>query len=259
MPALTTIAIAGGAALTAAGSAGNMIKGAKRAKDAQKALNNFKRQELKNVTEGMRVSTLGAELQTQEAQRRFATSVDALRSGGVRGLVGGLGQQEQMQQSQQQQIGAGLDQQQVAIDQMAAQDEQRIRQMQEQRESAAIAGLGSEIAAGKAQQQQGMAGIAEAGMSVLSAGMNGQLGGAKGSVEQAQKAAANYAGTAAQQAGAAKASAAAAFGGGFTDKNNPLTRAAFTAPNPLGTGVGYVPMDGIFGGNPYGLTKPGKN
>jgi hypothetical protein len=178
MAIATGTAILAGAALTAAGSAGNMIKGAKRAKDAQKALNNFKRQELKNVTEGMRVSTLGAELQTQEAQRRFATSVDALRSGGVRGLVGGLGQQEQLQQSQQQQIGAGLDQQQVAIDQMAAQDEQRIRQMQEQRESAAIAGLGSEIAAGKAQQQQGIAGIAEAGMSVLTAGMNGQLGGA---------------------------------------------------------------------------------
>lgn len=186
MAALTTIAIAGGAALTAAGSAGNMIKGAKRAKDAQKALNNFKRQELKNVTEGMRVSTLGAELQTQEAQRRFATSVDALRSGGVRGLVGGLGQQEQIQQAGQQQIGAGLDQQQVAIDQMAAQDEQRIRQMQEQRESAAIAGLGSEIAAGKAQQQQGIAGIAEAGMSVLSAGIGGQLGGGAAAVPGAE-------------------------------------------------------------------------
>lgn len=174
MAIATGTAILAGAALTAAGSAGNMIKGAKRAKDAQKALNNFKRQELKNVTEGMRVSTLGAELQTQEAQRRFATSVDALRSGGVRGLVGGLGQQEQLQQIEQQKIGTGLDQQQVAIDQMAAQDEQRIRQMQEQRESSAIAGLGSEIAAGKAQQQQGIAGIAEAGMSMLSAGINSQ-------------------------------------------------------------------------------------
>ena len=253
MAIATGTAILAGAALTAAGSAGNMIKGAKRAKDAQKALNNFKRQELKNVTEGMRVSTMGAELQTQEAQRRFATSVDALRSGGVRGLVGGLGQQEQLQQSQQQKIGAGLDQQQQQIDKFAREDQQRIREIQEKRESGAIAGLGQEIAAGKDQQQQGIAGIAEAGMSVLTAGLNGQLGGATDGVAQAQKAATNYAGTAAQKAGAAKAAASAAFGGGFTEANNPLTRAAFTAPNPLGNGVGYVPMDGIFGGNPYNL------
>lgn len=253
MAIATGTAILAGAALTAAGSAGNMIKGAKRAKDAQKALNNFKRQELKNVTEGMRVSTLGAELQTQEAQRRFATSVDALRSGGVRGLVGGLGQQEQLQQIEQQKIGAGLDQQQFTINEMAAKDDQRIREIQEQRESSAIAGLGSEIAAGKAQQQQGIAGIAEAGMSMLSAGINSQPPFPPGGPGAPGSDATNYAGTAAQKAGAAKAAASAAFGGGFTEANNPLTRAAFTAPNPLGNGVGYVPMDGIFGGNPYNL------
>lgn len=179
MAAFTTIAVAAGAALTAGGGAANMIKGAKRAKNAQKALDNFKRQELKNVTEGMRVSTLGAELQTQEAQRRFATSVDALKSGGVRGLVGGLGRQEQLQQVQQQQIAADLDRQQINIDQMAAQDEARIQGMQERRESAAIAGLGSEIAAGKAQQAQGFASIAEAGTSLLAAGMGAAGGGAE--------------------------------------------------------------------------------
>lgn len=184
MAAFTTIAVAAGAALTAGGGAANMIKGAKRAKNAQKALDNFKRQELKNVTEGMRVSTLGAELQTQEAQRRFATSVDALKSGGVRGLVGGLGRQEQLQQVQQQQIAADLDRQQINIDQMAAQDEARIQGMQERRESAAIAGLGSEIAAGKAQQAQGFSSIAQAGTSLLAAGM-GSAGGGAGAGSQA--------------------------------------------------------------------------
>jgi hypothetical protein len=174
MAIATGTAILAGAALTAAGSAGNMIKGAKRAKDAQKALNNFKRQELKNVTEGMRVSTLGAELQTKQAQSRFESSVDALRSGGVRGLVGGLGNVAAQDQAMQAQIGAGLDQQQQQIDKFAREDQGRIREIQEGRESSAIAGLGQEIAAGKAQQQQGIAGIAEAGMSMLSAGINSQ-------------------------------------------------------------------------------------
>jgi hypothetical protein len=149
------------AAAVAAGSAlAKGISGAVQASKAKKALNNFKRQELKNVTEGMRVSTLGAELQTQEAQRRFSTSVDALRSGGVRGLVGGLGRQEQLQQVQQQRVSADLDRQQVAIEQMRAQDEGRIRGMQEQRETAAIAGLGREISEGRNQALAGAAGLA---------------------------------------------------------------------------------------------------
>jgi len=114
-------AIAGGAALAKG------IAGAVQASKARRALENFQRQELKNITEGLRVSTLGAELQTQEAQRRFATSVDALRSGGVRGVVGGLGQQEMQQQRLQQQISADLDRQQMAIEQMRAQDEARIQ------------------------------------------------------------------------------------------------------------------------------------
>jgi len=162
-----------GAGVAALGSAANIFAGASRSSKAQKVLENFKRQELKNITAGMRVSTLGAELQTQEAQRRFATSVDALSSGGVRGLVGGLGQQEQSQQAEQQRIAAGLDEQQIRIDQMAAEDEARMRSIQEGRESAAIAGLGMEVAAGRNQVAQGIGGIAQAGMSMVSAGIGG--------------------------------------------------------------------------------------
>lgn len=158
------MAIATGTAIalgiSAAASAGQAIAGEVKRSKAKKALQNFRRQELKNVTEGLRVSTLGAELQTQEAQRRFATSVDALRSGGVRGVVGGLGRQEQLQQSQQQQIAAGLDMQQVAIDRARAADEARIREMTEFRESGDIAGLGDEMAYGRQQAQQGLQGLA---------------------------------------------------------------------------------------------------
>lgn len=127
------------------------IAGARQASKAKKALKNFQRQELKNITEGMRVSTLGAELQTQEAQRRFSTSVEALRSGGVRGLVGGLGQQEQLQQRQQQQIAADIDQQQRQIEVMRAQDEARIQGMQEKRDEFEIGRLMGEQAAGRQQ------------------------------------------------------------------------------------------------------------
>lgn len=149
-----------GLGISAISSGVNLISGLSRKSKAKKQLANFQRQELRNITEGMRVSTLGAELQTQEAQRRFSTSVDALRSGGVRGVVGGLGRQEQLQQVQQQRISADLDRQQVAIEQMRAQDESRIRAMQEQRETSAIAGLGTEISQGRNQALAGAAGLA---------------------------------------------------------------------------------------------------
>ena len=180
MPLPLIAAIGIGAA--AAGGIAQTISGISRTNKAKKALAGFQRQRLTNITEGMRVSTMGAELQTQEAQRRFATSVDALRSGGVRGLVGGLGQVEQQQQVGQQQIAAGLDQQQQQIDMMRAEDEGRIRGMIENRESAAIAGLGAELQNARQTTNAGISGIAGAGLAAFTAGV--PAGGlAKGAVD----------------------------------------------------------------------------
>lgn len=166
-----------GLGLAAAGSLSQIISGETRRVKAKRALENFQRQELRNITQGLRVSTLGAELQTQEAQRRFATSVDALRSGGVRGVVGGLGQQEMQQQRLQQQISSDLDRQQMQIEQMRAQDEARIRNMVEARESAQIAGLGSEMAQGSRVVQAGLGGLASTG---LAGAQIAAIGGFKG-------------------------------------------------------------------------------
>jgi len=170
-----------GIGLAVAGSTAQIISGESRRVKAKRALQNFQRQELKNITQGLRVSTLGAELQTQEAQRRFSTSVDALRSAGVRGLVGGLGQQEMQQQKLQQQISSDLDRQQMQIEQMRVQDEARIRGMIEQRESGQIAGLGSEMAQGSKMVQAGLGGLASAGIAGAQiAGMGGFDGLKKG-------------------------------------------------------------------------------
>lgn len=155
-------AVAGGAALAKG------ISGAVQASKAKKALKKFQRQELKNITEGMRVSTLEAQFNTQEAQRRFDTSVDALRSGGVRGLVGGLGRQEMLAQNVQQRASAGLDQQQRQIEMMGAQDEARIRGMQEQRETFDIGRLAGQQAAGRAQIGSALGDIAGIATSFIS-------------------------------------------------------------------------------------------
>ena len=104
--------------MSAAASLGQAVSGFARKRKAQKALDRFRRQNLQNVTKGMRVSTLGAELRAQEQARRFSTSVDALQGAGVRGLVGGLGRQEMISDIADQRTAAQLDQQQMMIERM---------------------------------------------------------------------------------------------------------------------------------------------
>jgi hypothetical protein len=164
------MAIATGTAIalgvSAAAGAATAISGAARAKRAKKALQNFKRQEL-SQTEGLRVSTLGAELQTEAALQRQATSVDALQAGGVRGLVGGLGRVEAAQGQQQRQISADLDRQQMQIERMQFQEAQSLRQMQESRENFQIGALMSEQQAGQQAVTAGLTQIGSAAMSGL--------------------------------------------------------------------------------------------
>ena len=155
-------AVAGGAALAKG------ISGAVQASKARKALENFQRQELKNITEGMRVSTLMAEQQTEKAYGRFSTSVDALRSAGVRGVVGGLGRQEMLAQDVQQKISADLDRQQREIEMMRAQDEARIRGIQEERDTFDIGRLAGQQAAGRAQLSSAIGDVAGLATSFIS-------------------------------------------------------------------------------------------
>lgn len=166
MAAGSTIAMGGIGLL---GSGFQALKGAKDARDAKNALENYKRQELSNVAEGLQVSTLGADLQREEQARLAASQVGALQGAGVRGLIGGLGRVEASNQMTNREIGANLDAQQKQIDQMYAQDEANIRSMQEQREVADISGLSSQYSTGNQMMWDGIGGIAQTGMSGLGA------------------------------------------------------------------------------------------
>ena len=78
----------------------------------------MKDKSLKNVADGLRVLTLGAELQTQELQRRVATSIDAFEIRGDKSSGWKLPVVESQQQRAQQQVAADLDRQQQRIDMM---------------------------------------------------------------------------------------------------------------------------------------------
>jgi hypothetical protein len=149
------------AAVAVAGGAYQAISSAKQAREAKDALNNLKTPELKNVAEGLQVSTLGSDLQREELGRQYSSGVDALRSGGIRGVIGGLGTLSTQQNLANRQIGADLDAQQKQIDQIRAQDEQRIQGVKEQRYQGDIAALSSQYNAGQQGVMQGISGIAQ--------------------------------------------------------------------------------------------------
>ena len=154
--AAVTGAVIGG--VSALGGIYQSIEGAKQAREAKDALNALPIPDLQNPYEGLQVSQLGANLQREEGARQFATGVDALRSGGIRGVIGGLGQLNEQQNLQNRQIAANLDEQQKQIDFAKAGDQANIRAMKEARYQGNVAALSSQISAGKAQEMQGIHG-----------------------------------------------------------------------------------------------------
>lgn len=137
----------------------NIIRGSKEQRDAQKALENYQRQELNNAYDNVQVSTRGADLQREEASRLASSQVDALQGAGTRALVGGLGRVETGNQRVNLGIGANLDEQQKAIDQMVAEDDARLRMMRENREQNDINALSSQYQAGKQDANMGMGNV----------------------------------------------------------------------------------------------------
>ena len=169
MAALTTVALIG-AGVAVAGGAVKSISGAKQANDAKQEMENYERQTLENKYENLRVSRLGADLQTQQLARQEASTTEALRSGGSRGLamMSGLNQQQNLAQRQ---IGADLDMQQVNLDKMKAQGGMQVQNMQEARENQDLAGLSSQYNQGKQMMWDGMGDMAQG----LNSGMMGSF------------------------------------------------------------------------------------
>lgn len=139
----------------------NTIQGAKQASDAEDALNKYKRRELQNVTEGLQASTMGADIQREEQARLASGQIGAAREAGTRGMIGSLGRIEAGNQRVNQQIGADLDAQQKQIDQMYAQDEANVRNMQENREIGDISALSSQYNAGQQERKEGLSQVTQ--------------------------------------------------------------------------------------------------
>jgi len=169
MAAVTAGVIAGGAAIAQTAS------GISNARKAQKAIDGFQRQELKNPFENIRISTLKSDQQTEANNVNFATSVNALQRSGVRGVLGGLPRINQQNILLQQQISQDLERQDLERQRLIATGEERIRSIQEQREVRALQGLGQQLQTGRQDTFSGLSNLASAGLS-----LGGAIGGGSG-------------------------------------------------------------------------------
>lgn len=150
-----------GAAVGMAGGIAKSIMGANQASKAKKAIENYDRQELVNTMEAITVSTRGSDLAREELARTSASSIDALQSGGVRGVVGGIGKVQQSVSKQSQEIGAKLDQKLDEKSLAVAKDNVRIQGLQEEREKADLAGLGQQMMVGQQNLFSGISDVAQ--------------------------------------------------------------------------------------------------
>lgn len=159
-----------GAILGAAGGIAKGIMGAVQASKAQKAIANYRRQDLNNVMDGVSVSTRAAEFAQEQLAQSAATAMQDLKASGVRGVVGATSKIVGTAVDSAQKIGAGLDEQQKALDLAKAQDEARIRDMQERREEADLAGLGQQMAVGQQNLFGGIGDVAQGTSAIMAMG-----------------------------------------------------------------------------------------
>ena len=143
---------------------------------AKKDLKAFKRQELGNFYDGMTPSTMGGQLQMEQAQQNLASTTEALGGAGSRGLsylTQATGQANQVAKG----VAANWDAQQKNIDVKKADGAFRVQDMNEVRENTQLAGLSKNYAQAKQLTMDGFnqsqEGAGEAGAAAGSAVMGG--------------------------------------------------------------------------------------
>ena len=175
MPAVTTLAVVG-AGLALGGAATKTISGLKQRKEAKDAINNYERQDLSNAQEFRKISTLGADYAKEESSRLSSSVLNVLQSGGLRSFLGGLPQVTQQNNAVARQQQVQLDGQVLERERAIAQDNIRIRGLQERREQEDLGGLGQMYNVGNQNFYSGIGDIASIGGSLAMQGL-GDFGG----------------------------------------------------------------------------------
>lgn len=157
--AITTAAVGAGLA------AYQTYQGAETKRKAQKALQDYERQDLdkSNPYENIPISTVGSDIMLEESQRNSANTVDALRNMGTRGaayLPGVIAAGNNANREARSYLDDQINKRNYAI----AGDRTNIRSMKEERENADLAGIGNEIQVGRQDMWSGFRGLGNSAM-----------------------------------------------------------------------------------------------
>lgn len=167
----TATAVKGGVD-TAMGVA-KFFQGRAMQKKAEKYIENFEWQDLENPYENQQVSTLGAEHLTEQANIGSATAVEALRSGGARGLAN-IGKIEAARNDTNRQVATNLDEQQSRINQNISQQASANQIIMEKRQADELAGYGQMMNVGMGISNQGLSNISN-GVGAIGQGIAGAV------------------------------------------------------------------------------------
>ena len=148
-----------------------VIKGNKLKNEAEAELNSFQRQDLTNAADKLKINTEQVEYKTKQYDQGFANAAQVLQRGGNFTGINSLVNQNLRAK---QEISNDLGQQRTRLDNLRFQDEQRIRDIQENRDNQDLAGIGAKAGYGLQQAQQGVAGIGSAASNALFAVGNSQ-------------------------------------------------------------------------------------
>lgn len=160
MAAATAIAL-GGLAM----SGFQAYQGSQNAKKANRAINNYQRQDLDKSSplENMQISTIGSDVMNEQNQINSANAIEAMRAGGSRGIAMLPSVTAQNNQANQN-TRAYLDDQVMKKSYAVAGDKAAIREMKENRENADLAGLGQQLQTGRQDMWSGIRGIGSSAM-----------------------------------------------------------------------------------------------
>lgn len=160
-------------AVIGAATAGASIIGASRQqRQARRALNDYERQNLENVYRDMPISMVGTDLMREETARTTAGLTDSARRFGLRGVMSSIPAIQAMNTQANMQTRSYLDDQINQRNRMVAEDQARIRGMQENREFQDLAGIGNLMSVGQQNMQSGI----NLGLNSLMMGMRGAQG-----------------------------------------------------------------------------------
>jgi hypothetical protein len=155
------MAVATAAALVGVGlSAAQAIKASSDKKKAENEMRNYKRQDLVNPYENMKLSTYGTDIMREDAGRDIASLTDAARGGGVRGVMGAIPRLQAQSNQVNQQIGANLEQQDLRRQYSIAQGEQQNTRIRENRDNQNLSAISSQYNAASQNMNAGIWGAA---------------------------------------------------------------------------------------------------